>query len=92
MIAWFVARVLPGLVTGAVMSVFTWLAHRKTRRHVTEVAAAQAGRVTQAVEATAPGPAVLAEARGARSAAEAVLAEIDTARKLAGNDTGGGKA
>jgi hypothetical protein len=41
MIAYLTAKMLPGLITGAVMAVFGWLSHRKTRRHITATTNAQ---------------------------------------------------
>lgn len=41
---WFVSRVLPGLITAAVVSGANWLSHRKTRRHITRTAELSAKR------------------------------------------------
>ena len=36
--SWLVSKVLPGLITAAVVSGANWLSHRKTRRHITRTA------------------------------------------------------
>jgi hypothetical protein len=35
MTAWFIDKVLPGLIVGAVMSAGTWLSHRRLKRQMT---------------------------------------------------------
>lgn len=38
MVTWLADKVLPGLITGAIMSAGTWLSHRKLKRHITAAA------------------------------------------------------
>lgn len=44
--AWFVSRVLPGLTTSAITAAVVWLSHRKTRRHIDTVTAAQTAELS----------------------------------------------
>jgi len=46
MASWLVSKVLPGLITAAVVSTANWLSHRKTRRHVTRTADRQTAELS----------------------------------------------
>jgi hypothetical protein len=42
--AWFIDKVLPGVITGVIMSAGTLLSHRRLKRHITGTADAQDGK------------------------------------------------
>jgi hypothetical protein len=44
--AWFVSKVLPGLITSSIWAAVVWLSHRKTRKHIDTVTAAQTRAIT----------------------------------------------
>jgi hypothetical protein len=45
---WVVDRLLPGLISSLIVSVVVWVSHARTKRHITNVTAAQTRELTEA--------------------------------------------
>jgi hypothetical protein len=60
MAAWWLDKVLPGLVTSSICAAVMWLSHRKTRRHIDTVTKTQSEHIDRL---TAEQTAALKEAR-----------------------------